>query len=313
MKNVSLRYVCLAIALSVSACEQQEPSSPGESDFVESTSEALFSIDDASFALEEEVGEAPADREEALSGLCQKIGQGDKPPKPAGERPQRGRPEGEMPEGEGPDGEPRDGDQRPPRGEGSPDGEAPEANGEFDGRKMAKARKGKKGGKGKKGHLHKQRMKLIKMAYDVDGDGELSEDEKLLLKDDLTEGCEAKVARILEAYDIDGDGALSEEEKDVAAAAKEEKKAERKENRDAHRAALLDQYDADEDGELNEEERAAAKDAHKEAAQARIDGFIETFDTDEDGELSDDEFAVFTDFVRERVQNAEPIIPKPED
>ena len=271
-------------AILATGCEPQNTAS-GEDEFLDSVGEALFAVEDDQFALE-----AEGDNEqigEQKDGLCARLvdhKMGPPPDPPAGGAPMDGV---EMAD--------EDADVTATRG-----------------------KKGKKGKKGKRAHkkksmLKKKRMALLKIAYDFDGDGELSEDEKMTLRDDIAAGCEARHARILDEFDTDGDGEISEEERAAIQAVKAAKKEARQALFAEKKADLIEAFDEDGDGELNEDERARAKEAHKEKCQARIDEFKAGFDTNEDGELDQEETDTLVAYVLTQVQNAEPIIAKDVD
>ena len=156
-----------------------------------------------------------------------------------------------------------------------------------------------------------EHMEVVLNAYDVDGDGALSDEEQATLEADLVAGCEARRAALIEAFDTDGDGALSEEER---ASAQEAIAAEREAERVAREAALLESYDADGDGELSHEERHVARDAERAAREAAL---VEAYDVDGDGELSDEEQATMEEAraaeVRAAIQSGEAPVPPRHD
>ena len=156
-----------------------------------------------------------------------------------------------------------------------------------------------------------EHMNVVLNAYDVDGDGALSDEEQATLEADLVAGCEARRAALIEAFDADGDGALSEEER---ATAQEAIAAEREAERAAREASLLESYDADGDGELSHEERHAAHDAERAAREAAQ---VEAYDVDGDGELSDEEQATMEEAraaaVRAAIQSGEAPVPPRHD
>jgi hypothetical protein len=126
--------------------------------------------------------------------------------------------------------------------------------------------------------------RMVLATYDIDGDNELSDDEKGTLASDLAVRCENQNARLLADFDDDGDGALSDDEARSAAIAL-------REDMDAHRRAELALFDADGDGRLSPEEMNAlfaAKEARK----------LELYDADGDGALDDGERAALRDDVR---------------
>ncbi len=92
--------------------------------------------------------------------------------------------------------------------------------------------------------------------FDKDGDGELSEDERVAAREAMQkhhkEMDEKKHQWLLEKFDKDGDGKLNEDEK---AALEEARKAKHEE----FKKAMLEKFDKDGDGELNEDEKEAMR------------------------------------------------------
>lgn len=158
------------------------------------------------------------------------------------------------------------------------------------------------------------RRALIMMAYDIDGDGQLNEAERMTLSDDLVTGCEAQHARILEEFDSDESGDLDEDELSLAREALNAHRQARRdlhqERREAHRAATLEEFDADGDGELSRRERRAAHEAKRAQRRARL---METFDADGDGALSEEELAALVQSVRERIQSGQRAEPESDE
>jgi len=174
-------------------------------------------------------------------------------------------------------------------------------------------RPGRRGQRGRRQRPHPRRA-LILMAYDTDGDRQLSEEERAALTDDLVTGCEAQHARILEQFDSDGSGDLDEEELSLArealSAHRQANRELRQERRETHRADVLEEFDTDGDGELNREERQAAHEAKRAQRQARL---LEEFDADGDGELNEEERENLTQTIRERVQSGQRAQPESEE
>ena len=166
-----------------------------------------------------------------------------------------------------------------------------------------------RGNRPERGDRPERRIKPIFIAYDLDGDQQLNEEERAVLEDDLVSGCEARRVRLLEAFDADGDGTLSEEERSIARDAIE---AEKVAERELRQTEMLDRFDADGDGELSREERHAARDTIRTERQAES---VDRFDADGDGELSDDERQQMEEersaSIRERIQNGEPPHDRP--
>lgn len=118
--------------------------------------------------------------------------------------------------------------------------------------------------------------------YDLDGDGQLSEDEKAKAKEAVTasRNKSAKNGRLAE-YDLNKDGTLDESEKSAAIAALKEKFSER-----------IKEYDTDGDGTISDEERQVAIDARKaekESHQKDVNDIFTQFDQDGDDALSVEE------------------------
>lgn len=126
--------------------------------------------------------------------------------------------------------------------------------------------------------------------FDTDGDGELSEEERLAAREAFrAERDERRQQWLLEQYDKDGDGVLSEAEQAQIDADREEREAER-ERRDAERQQrALEAYDTDGDGQLSREERQAGEQQRREYMEQQREAFMSRFDANGDGEISGDE------------------------
>ena len=93
----------------------------------------------------------------------------------------------------------------------------------------------------------------------LDADEEIKyEEDKAKAKEARKAKMEARKAKMLERFDIDGDGELS---KDERKAMNETLSAERQERIEAKKQKLLEKFDADGNGELNGEEIQAAREA----------------------------------------------------
>ena len=122
--------------------------------------------------------------------------------------------------------------------------------------------------------------------YDLDGDGELDEDERLALRDDFQAPPFRRVAharvhrvkRLAWIYDMDDSRDLDEDERATLRADLEARC-------DARQAWLLDRYDADDSGDLDADEWQAARDDLRERRAARRQAFLDEYDTDGDGAL----------------------------
>ncbi|MFG0243048.1 MAG: hypothetical protein ACF8R9_09700 [Phycisphaerales bacterium JB054] len=149
---------------------------------------------------------------------------------------------------------------RPPAREGRPEGERGERGG-FDREEMMKR-------------------------FDKDGDGELNEEERQALREELGNrrgrGDDQMRQLIMRRYDADGDGELSDAEREVA-------RADFTQMREQIQAKIVPQYDLDGDGELNDEEREAARPAFR-AEFERIRAFA-VLDEDGSGDVNPIELA----------------------
>ena len=102
--------------------------------------------------------------------------------------------------------------------------------------------------------------------YDVNGDGQLDENEKTAMKKDL-EAAKAKLkakvpAKILEQYDLNKDGVLDENEKTVM---KQDAERHRLET-EAAQMVIIKKHDLNGDGKLDDAEKAAMREAAKHKA-----------------------------------------------
>ena len=147
---------------------------------------------------------------------------------------------------------------------------------------------------------------MVLIAYDTDESGDLNEMERDELQADMVLGCEARHARLIEEFDLDGNGELSDEE---ASAAQEELEIRREAHltsREAHRtsreAMVLETYDEDGDGVLNREERNSAHEARHNHRQT---GLYSEFDGDGDGLLSEEEHSHLSAEIQRRIQEGE--------
>lgn len=115
-------------------------------------------------------------------------------------------------------------------------------------------------------------------AYDVDGDGKLSAEERLAFEQAIRES-RPKRPDVKNPWDTDGDGTVSPEEQQAARDAIAAKMAEA-------RTKHFNELDADQDGFLSAEELKAIPRITPEA----ITRMIDHLDTDKDGQISLDEF-----------------------
>lgn len=145
----------------------------------------------------------------------------------------------------------------------------------------------------------------VRDAYDTDGDGRLSDEERGALREDMGGGTRARrlhrwarhhrLRRLRWIYDADDSRSLSPEER--------QELREDLEMRCLNRQAwLLAQFDADDSGTLDETELQAAHEALRERARARHQEIIDAVDTDDDGRLSAGERMAARERMRQRVQ-----------
>ncbi len=125
--------------------------------------------------------------------------------------------------------------------------------------------------------------------FDLDGDGELSEDERRAMRETLRAEWEARM-------DTDGDGEISERERRLA------RREAMMSNPRGREFAM--RFDADGDGKLSEEEWDAMRDWGQERERERLARLIEQFDLDGDGELSEDEEFVADEARRAQMERA---------
>lgn len=92
--------------------------------------------------------------------------------------------------------------------------------------------------------------------------------------------------QVLERFDTDGDGQLSEEERD---ALREQMRDRRRSGDPAIRQIMMRRYDADGDGQLSETEREAARNDFREIRQGIAERIVPLYDLDGDGELNQQE------------------------
>lgn len=140
--------------------------------------------------------------------------------------------------------------------------------------------------------------------FDVDGNGELSEDEQRQARQTL--GQERQMVTWTKLFDRDGDGELSTEE--IQAARQEVAKAAQ-----SIEEKMVALHDANGDGRLDEQEVAAFRPQRgkdKKAASAAGAGFpqrakrmLQPFDRDRDGRISDREFQDVRRTLEQRAQS----------
>ncbi|MEZ5300238.1 MAG: EF-hand domain-containing protein [Verrucomicrobiales bacterium] len=114
--------------------------------------------------------------------------------------------------------------------------------------------------------------------FDVDGDGQLSEEERQAAK----EARKARIDEIRDRIDTDGDGEISDEEREAAREAMRERI-------EAKRSERFAAADTDDSGGISAEEFAAIGPVSHlpEDVAARI---FDRLDSDDDGSISEEEF-----------------------
>jgi len=130
------------------------------------------------------------------------------------------------------------------------------------------------------------RHRMLGLIYDLDGDGELSEEERDTLFEDFQVRCEVLHDRIVEDFDADGSGELSEDEEAEARGAMEAAREERLEERDEQCSRMEEKPDG-------------------------LAPFLEDYDMDGDGEMSDAELDAFRADARERIRDGGPPVELP--
>lgn len=135
----------------------------------------------------------------------------------------------------------------------------------------------------------------VRAAFDADGDGRLSPEERATLIAELDDVAKARKIGVLArkkrhhnhararwAFDVNGDRVLDEAERAELVTAMESRCALR-------RARALERFDANGDGTLDDAERTAAREARRAAAKERHEAFVARHDADGDGQLSREE------------------------
>jgi hypothetical protein len=154
------------------------------------------------------------------------------------------------------------------------------------------------------------RMHLLRLVYDLDRDGALSDAEKAMLFDDFTARCDALHARLLAEFDADKDGVLSEAEQAVAAAAvlaaQEAAEAERRDDMEGECPGMDsdhpegDHPHGDHDGHHRGPPDGAAD-------TDRVPPPLAGFDVDGDGLWGDAELTAFREAMRAAIRNGDPL------
>lgn len=142
----------------------------------------------------------------------------------------------------------------------------------------------------------------VRWAFDENGDGTLSTEERAALVDALEARCQRLYQQALERFDANGDGQLDETERqaarDAARAAHE-----------ARRQELLTRYDANGNGVLDFTERQQFRADRRAAMEARRQEVLARFDTNGDGRLSPEEALPLRREIQARIINGEDLRP----
>lgn len=141
--------------------------------------------------------------------------------------------------------------------------------------------------------------------FDVDGDGELSEEERAAIGAYFREQRrERMLARMTDRFDADGDGELNDEERLAAEAELEARDIER-------RARMVERFDTDGDGQLSDAESQAARERFGRGrggpggggGRGGWDTMIQRYDRDGDGDLNlDESYDAYLDQFDRRTQ-----------
>lgn len=144
--------------------------------------------------------------------------------------------------------------------------------------------------------------------FDTDGDGSLSETERLGLFD--TKTMTLGESEMIRYFDSNGDGELSEIERaegDAVMLAKNAEVIAETEawiaGRSAYEAERLARFDADGDGQLNLDEAYAAY--LDEVDTKAIDRFRQRYDADADGSINSSDLGVFMGFYLDKDSRAD--------
>jgi Ca2+-binding EF-hand superfamily protein len=149
-------------------------------------------------------------------------------------------------------------------------------------------------GEGMRPHSRGQAFGRVRWAFDEDGDGALSTEERAALVDALQARCQRRYQQALERFDANQDGQLDEAERQ---AAREAARA----AFEARRQELLAQYDTDGNGVLDAEERMRLHEERMAAARARRQELLAQYDTDGDGTLSTEEALPLRKEIQRRI------------
>ncbi|NMO17992.1 calcium-binding protein [Pyxidicoccus fallax] len=134
----------------------------------------------------------------------------------------------------------------------------------------------------------------VRWAFDEDGRGTLSTEERAALVDAMEARCERLRSERLETYDTNGDGSLDEAERQTARQAVRARW-------QAKRQELLAEYDTNGNGILDSGERLALREDRVAAAQERRATLLATYDTNGDGVLSTEEALPLREEIQRRI------------
>ncbi|MCY1019416.1 calcium-binding protein [Pyxidicoccus sp. MSG2] len=134
----------------------------------------------------------------------------------------------------------------------------------------------------------------VRWAFDEDGSGTLSAEERTALVDAMEARCERLRDERLEKFDANDDGKLDESER---LAARQAVRAHWQEKRQA----LLAEYDTNHNSMLDEGERLTLRQDRVAAAQARRATLMATYDTNGDGTLSTAEALPLREEIQRRI------------
>lgn len=137
-------------------------------------------------------------------------------------------------------------------------------------------------------------FRVVRWAFDENGDRELSAEERAAMVDALEARCERIKTRLLNKFDTDKDGKLSESERQAI--------------RDDVRAALrkkfqdlLAKYDANHSGVLEPRERLQIREDILKQLRARRAELVAKYDTNQDGKLSVEEALALRQAIQKRI------------
>ena len=140
--------------------------------------------------------------------------------------------------------------------------------------------------------------------YDLDGDGELSEEEREVMREQFrAERRERMIERMTDRFDADGDGVLNEDERLAAEAELEARDIER-------RTRMVERFDTDGDGQLSDAESQAAREQFSRGRGGGPGGgpggyqqIVQRYDRDGDGDLNlDESYEAYLDQFDRRTQ-----------